>query len=107
MFHIFETTKTIRHSSHRISGTKVSFFNNLAFDIDCSPFLSKLIQEKLVRMLGTIQSMLLLVWRVSSMYDNKATTVTLGQISLAKVCYSFCSLSSLCVAVEGVLIMCS
>lgn len=55
------------------------------FDRPLSGF--QLVQEKLVKMLGTIQSILLLVWRLSAMHDRDATTVTLGQVSLAK-CYS-------------------
>ncbi|KAL6061118.1 Acyl-coenzyme A oxidase 4, peroxisomal [Balamuthia mandrillaris] len=42
----------------------------------------QILQEKVVRMLGTIQCITLLCWRVSSLYD--ARTLSFGQASLAK-----------------------
>jgi acyl-CoA oxidase len=42
----------------------------------------QLVQEKLARMLGTIQGMILVSWRLSKLYD--AGKLTNGQASLAK-----------------------
>jgi acyl-CoA oxidase len=40
-------------------------------------------QEKLVRILGNVQAMQMMAWRVSKLYDDG--TMTHGQASLAKV----------------------
>lgn len=40
-------------------------------------------QEKLVRMLGNIQAMLLVGWRIGKLYDSEQMTV--GHASMAKV----------------------